>query len=577
MSLTSAMLIGRTALTASQVGIQVAGNNMANAATPGYSRQVAFLKAIPGDQSILGISAGRGVSVSDVRRQVDAALQARLWNGVSDESSAQQQLGLLSQIESTLGELSDRDLSSELQSFFNTWSERANLSKSSSVVVQQGVKLAQFIQRTRGDLANLRTQIDTQLGITVDKADQLLSSVAALNTQVAAAEATGAHANSLRDQRDQAISELAKYMDITAIEQANGTVDVLVGSTPVILGGVSRGLNFELVSDNGSVQARITAGDPPEDIAIESGQIGGLLATRGKSVDKVMTDLDTIAAELIFQVNKLHSTGANKPGLTNNTGTRVVSTPDRLLALNDPNNPSFADLPFAAKTGGFTVRITAPSGATETVRIDVDLDGLTAAGTPGFTNDTTPDQIRAQLDGLAGLQASWTPDGKLQLTADSGFTFDFADDTSGVLAVLGVNTYFTGTNSADIAVRADLQSDPTHLQVGRWTNGQFAENGTALKLAALQSEALGGLAGRTISAAWADTAQEVGVQTASAKVNAQALSDVRASLEAQRSAVSGVSLDEESINLLNFQRQYQSAARLIDVSNQLLTTLINLV
>src|ERR1051326_1912668 len=135
MSLTSAFEIGNSALTASQLAIQIAGNKMANAATPGYARQIAYLAPMRSD-TVGRISIGTGVRITDVRRQVDAALQARLASGISAEGAAAKQHEILSQVESALGELGDNDLSSELSKFFNSWSERANLLQSSAVVVQ---------------------------------------------------------------------------------------------------------------------------------------------------------------------------------------------------------------------------------------------------------------------------------------------------------------------------------------------------------------------------------------------------------------------------------------------------------
>ena len=152
MSLTSAMQTGRSALAASQLGIQVAGNNMANAATPGYSRQVMNLAPMRGDSSGLGASVGRGVAVRAVSRQVDQALQARVMLSTSQQAAAQTRSDVLAQIESILGELGDNDLSSQLSAFFNSWSERANQTRSEAAVVQQGEQLATFMQRVRSEL-----------------------------------------------------------------------------------------------------------------------------------------------------------------------------------------------------------------------------------------------------------------------------------------------------------------------------------------------------------------------------------------------------------------------------------------
>jgi flagellar hook-associated protein 1 len=578
MSLTAAMLIGRSALTASQLGIQVSGNNIANVGTPGYNRQVAYLEPVGGATYDVSSRSGRGVNVRDVRRQIDEALQNRLLNGVADESAASQQLQTLSSLESTLGELSGNDFTTQLQSFFSVWSERANLSKSSSVVVQQATKIAEFLRRTRNDIAALRNQIDKQLASGANQANELLGSISKLNLQIANSEAGQGVANSLRDQRDQAVNELSKLVDLTVIDQPNGTVNILIGSTPVILAGETRGLKLELVDNNGTLEASLKTTDNGETLPVQSGTLGALLSDRKASVDQAAAALDNVASQLIFQVNKLHSTGTNKDGLTAAIGSLAFATADRTLSLTDPTSNATNKLPFKATSGGFYVTVKENStGTTQTVRINVDLDGVNNLGLPGYTDDTTPENIRAALASIPGLSATFDAEGKMQVNAQTGFSFSFSDDTSGALAVMGVNGFFTGSSASDINVRADLQADPSKLQVGRMVDGKFVENATALELAKLQSKTLNDLQNRSILGAWTDTVQGVGVATSAAKTAAGAASAVRESLDAQRSAVSGVSLDEESLNLLNYQRQYQAGARLIDVSNQLLQTLMQLV
>ena len=578
MSLTAAMLIGRSALTASQLGIQVSGNNIANVGTPGYNRQVAYLEPVGGSTYDISSRSGRGVNVRDVRRQIDAALQNRLFNGVADEAAAGQQLQTLSSLESTLGELSGNDFTSQLQSFFSVWSERANLSKSSSVVIQQATKIAEFLRRTRNDISALRNQIDAQLASGADRANELLSSISKLNLQIANSEAGQGVANSLRDQRDQAVSELSKLVDLTVVDQANGSVNILIGSTPVILAGQTRGLKLELLDNNGTLEASLKTTDNGETLPVQSGTLGALLSDRKTSVDQAATALDNVASQLIFQVNKLHATGTNKDGLTSALGSLAFATSDRTLSLNNPTSNATNKLPFKATSGGFYVTVKENStSTTQTVRINVDLDGVNNLGLPGYTNDTTPENIRAALGAIPGLSATFDAEGKLQVNAQTGFSFSFSDDTSGALAVMGVNGFFTGSSASDINVRSELQADPSKLQVGRIVDGKFVENATALELAKLQSKTLSDLQNRSILGTWTDTVQGVGVATAAAKTASGAASAVRESLDAQRSAVSGVSLDEESLNLLNYQRQYQAGARVIDVSNQLLQTLMQLV
>ncbi len=579
MSLTSALQIGRSALTASQLGLQVTSNNLANVSTPGYSRQIIGLAPLAGQTSGLGAGAGRGVYVSGINRQVDAALMSRLRAGISDDAGAQSDYGILSQLEATLGDLSSGDLSSQLTNFFKTWSERANLTKSSAVVVQQGVALSGYIRGLRTDMLNQREQLDQQLGSLTEKANSLLEQIANLNGQISTSEQAGTPANALRDQRDQALADLSTIMDVTANEQPNGSVDVLVGSNPVILGTKSRGLEFKRFTDSsGQLKVTVNTKADGSELPVTSGQLGSLLNNRGAAINATLDTLDKITSQLIFQVNKLHSTATNATGLTATTGYLKTAVADRTRPMNDPLNATFAGLPFKPQTGGFSVNIKdKTTGSVQTVRINVDLDGLTNTGAAGTANDTTPEQIRAALGAIPGLSAQWTSDGKLDLKASSGFEFSFSDDTSGVLATMGVNSYFTGTGSKDIDVNQTIVSDPSSLMVGRMVNGTFVENGTALEIVKVQDAANQSLGGVSIKAAWGQASQLVGVQTDAAKTRAVATAMVHENLESQRAAISGVSTDEESINLMAYQRQYQAAAKVITTADQLLQTLIDMV
>jgi flagellar hook-associated protein 1 FlgK len=251
---------------------------------------------------------------------------------------------------------------------------------------------------------------------------------------------------------------------------------------------------------------------------------------------------------------------------------------DQRLAINDPANETFAGLPFRAQSGGFLVQVRQiSSGATQSVRVNIDLDGVTSAGLAGINDDTTPEQIRAALDAVGGIRATFTPEGRLKVEAETGYDFSFADDTSNVLAVLGVNSYFTGTDASNLQVRADLVADPTKLVTGRMSNGQFIENGTVLAIAQLQDRPLASLSNQSILGSWRDTVQAIGVVTSAAQVDAQAAGVIRDSLDAQRAAMSGVSVDEEAINLSNYQRAYQGAARLVQVTDELTQTLMSLI
>lgn len=577
MSLTGAIQIAKSALTTSQLGLQVASQNLANIANPSYTRQTALLQSVRGQASDR-FSAGRGVQIRAIQRQVDNALQARLRNGIADEQAADRQLAVANQLENVLNELTGYDLSTQLNEFFGSWSDAANLVNSNATVVEQGDRLASFMRGLREDMTHLRGQIESDIDASVAQADAMLTEVASLNAQINSSGPNNASANPLRDRRDELVNELSELMDVSVVEDPQGNYDVFVNSTPVVLGGNSRGLEIERVPDGDTLSVRVRVRDDRQPIAIESGSIGGLLNSRNSVIDSTIDRLDSLASQLIFETNKLHSTGANGTGLRSAKGTMQVLPDDRTRAFNDSANASFADLPYGPENGGFFVEVTNPdTGATSRTRIDVDLDGLTDAGLNGTADDTTPQDIADALSAVPGLNASFGADGKLNISASAGVKFRFADDSAGVLASLGVNSYFTGTNAKSIAMNETLLNDPSKLMLGGIEGDSFVENATALGIVDLQDIALGNLGGRSIQDHWSDSVQRVGVASSSAETQSQANIIVRQSLEAQRASVSGVSADEESINLINNQQQYEGAARVISLADEMLQTLLALV
>lgn len=568
MGLTSALQIGRSALNYAQAALQITGNNMANATTPGFTRQTAVASSQRGDRLGANSSTGGGVLLSAIQRHVDEAINARLRSAIGDEQQALTRQNLYGQIESIQNELSDSDLSSSLARFFNAWSELANNPNDLSIrtlVIQEGVSLAGQLRDVRGEYTNVRDQIDRDASLQVGHADELLSGIASLNISIAQAEQGHGSASSLRDQRDQLISELSQYMDVSVVEQPSGTVDLFVGSTPILLANASRGLTLRVQTTAEGSQIIVETKDNGADLNITSGSLGALLTARSEIVDGTIDDLDTLASTLINEVNRIHSQGQAGRGFESVQGTYRVA--DTTAALNS----TAAGLPFAITNGSMQLHLTSKAtGERTSYQIDIDLDGV---GTDMSLDDLV-NTINATV-GPANITAAITSDGRLSLTAADGYEVSFSDDSSGVLAGLGVNTYFTGEDASDIDVNAILVNDASYLAVE--TDHVNGSNGTALGIAHLSSTGFDSLGGLTILESWTSSVESLAVRSRSAIGQAGSTKLVRESLQAQQAAVSGVSLDEEAVNLLNFQRQYEAAAKYISVIDQLMQTLMSVI
>jgi len=564
MSLNGALQIGRSAITASQAGLQVTGNNMANAATVGYTRQRVNLSPAHGEQIGPGQFVGNGVRIGEITRQIDVALQARLRDAISSEQGALVDQRFLTAIETLQNELTDNDLSTLLSDFFNSFSELANNPEDASVrsvVIQQGGTLANRISQLRGDYNRVRDEIDRDLGASVEAADDILSRLEQVNMQIAQAEQGAGQANSLRDQRDQLVNELSEHLDVSVVEQPNGMVDVLVGSTPVILAGKSRGIELRRETVDGKLDVSIRLAADQTRLDIDGGRIGALMGQRADVVEPAIDDLDTFAAQLIHQVNRLHSQGQGQRGFDDVTGTY------RLDDTTVPMNDAAAGVPFDIENGSFFIHVTnQTSGARTTHQINVD------GGTMSL--DDLINEINTVV-GVPNVTAGVNSANQFTLTAAGGNEISFSDDSSGALAALGVNTFFDGEDAFDIQVNEALENDPTHLAAG--SGHVEGSNGTALAIADLQDAPVAALNERSLREFWEQSVSDLAVKTGAANDAVESTRLVRESIEGQVQAVSGVSIDEEAINLLTFQRQFQAAARFITVIDEAMQTLLAMV
>ncbi|NLF29983.1 MAG: flagellar hook-associated protein FlgK [Planctomycetes bacterium] len=569
MGLLDALNIGGSALLTHQAAIQITGNNVANAATPGYARQQAVLSPYGTSDFGGGLTAGGGVRLQDVRRLVDNALQQRLNDASSRMHQNQVADAALGRVESLMNEMNDEDLSSALVALFNSFSALAAEPEKPAprdIVLARAQTVVDRIRFIGSGLTDIRASLTEQLTASVQDADRLASTIAGLNGQIGAIEGGGGSAASLRDRRDQALSELSTLIDVTSRENANGSVTVYIGSEQLVSGSVSRGLSMVLhETDGGGSMPMVSFTDNGGAVGLYGGQIAGLQATRDGHVAEIGQRFDALARELIWQVNRVHSSGRSMAGFTEVTGTYRVDDADAVLSS------AATGLDYTAANGSFdvVVRTTATDGTVseKVTQINVPLTG--GAG------DMTLNGLAAALSGVSGVAASVTADGALRLaTTDPNTTLALGNDSSGVLAALGLNTLFDGSSSQSIALNEVVVADRRHIAAGLTGNPGDGDN--AARLAALGEETpLAALNGRSLMGCHQELVADVAVWTAGARDAAAANEVVFQSLTAQRESLSGVSIDEEAVNLMQYQRAFQGASRFISVVNELLNELMN--
>lgn len=566
MSIWGTLNVARTGLATSQAALQTVGNNIANASDENYSRQITRQQASKPQEIRPGLFVGTGVQINAIERQIDESVEARLRGSLADAKGTASASQWLGRLEGVYGELTDEDLSTGMSDFFNAWSNLANKPEDAGlrqVVVQQGSTLANQFQQTRNGIVNLRSELSDSINGYTKQADDLATQVASLNKQISQAESGTGHANSLRDQRDGLLKDLSSLLNITTGSGDDGMVNVYVGSEPLVMNGQSRGLTIrrEIETTNGDVTETIAFKADDGNVPLTSGILGSTKETVA-TIEGALDHTDALASSLVFELNKVHASGQGTAGFATTTSENTVAD------VNAPLDSAEADLDFKPTNGSFVVHVKdKATGASTSTLIQVDL-GTT--GTP-----TTLESLRAELAGIGNVDATINA-GKLTIASDTAATeISFSQDSSGVLAALGVNNFFSGSDARDIAVSSRVKNDTTLLNAA--ANGQPADNATAKKIAALQDAAIAALGGQSLAKSYQNQVTQVASKIEGANNAATAAGVVLDTMTAQRDAISGVNLDEEAISLMRYQRAYQASSRVIAATDEMLQTILGLV
>ncbi|MCA9113780.1 MAG: flagellar hook-associated protein FlgK [Planctomycetaceae bacterium] len=551
-------------------GIAVAGNNISNASTPGYIREELVLQP-SSPYAAGGLVFGTGAEAVGIQQQIDQFLEHRIHQASSDSSRAETVEDIYKQLELQLQELGEDDLSTSLSTFLAAIQDVVNqpeLPELKQLAIARGEELATGISGLRGRIDELRRAQSNGIDLLVTEANRLIDVVVSTNPQIAKLEASGllqSDAGGLRAQRYDALNRLSEIIPVNYIERSDGSIDLFSGSNYLVLKGSYQHLESTAYVDRGVQVQSVTLSRTQSGVALTGGELGGIVEGRDTLLGGFVDQLDTWSAELIQQFNQLHSSGEGTSGFSSVMSEHTVLDPT--VSLND----SATGLTFVPQHGSFDLKVTSTlTGLTSTTTIQVDLDGL---GAPG--SDTTLNSLRDAITAASSeVTASIDTQGRLQITAAANYEIRFSSDSSGVLAALGINTFFTGTDSSSIGVSDTVRNDPSLFATGQ--GGGPSDNRNIIALAGFLDNPSDGLGGSTLDDFYEQLITQVTVDSSTATTVANGFESFRQSLLNQRQQFSGVSLDEEAVKVLEFQRSFQSAARLISTIDELFDVLLSM-
>lgn len=417
-------------LSAARAGIDVTGQNIANAGTAGYTRQRVTQSSIPAAQTgfMRGTAAlaGQGVSVDGIARLASLTLDAGVRAAAGSSAYADARATALSTLEDGLNEPGKDGLATKLDAFWSSWSELASHPDdpgAASAVIGAATTVASV-------LASGSKSVDAQWssvrGTAVGQVQQLndaASQVADLNGRIRTALASGGNANELTDQRDQLTQQMSSLVGSTTRSNTDGTVDVLIGGNPIVQGTDARSVALgggQRLADGAAVTLSWTSGTAGA-VTLSGGSVGGALSVlapanpdgTGGALAEASASYDRVATKLATAVNAVHATGTTPTGATGTAffsiaagvpaaqGLGVVPTDGNGLATRNAAgqlDDSFADTlaGLGASTDGadraWATFVAGVGTASRSASSESTLTGL------ALTNATTRQQSGAGVD-----------------------------------------------------------------------------------------------------------------------------------------------------------------------------------
>ena len=619
-------------LLAFQRAISTTSHNIANSRTEGYSRQRVELTARPPDSRGIEDKPGNGVLTLSIQRQHDRFATAAALSSTSQLARESTHRDLAGRIDNLVADES-LGLGPALSDFYTAIEDAAAEPGSQAArqaLLSEADALGGRFGSLQSELDDTRIEVNDRLRFEIASLNDLVQGVAELNARITASHGRGGTngANDLLDQRDVLVSKIAEHVDVTPLEQTDGSINLIVGNgTALVLGEKAHKLH-SAYDPTGPARQRleIETGEnrrqPLANLAI-GGSIGGLIDFATEMLDPVRHRIGRLALVSAAEINAQHKIGLDANGdagedwfssaepetlsSTSNTGSGTVSA-----SIVQTSELEASD--YLLRWNGAQFDVTRRSdGALTSSSSPVTIDGLeiTLSGTPAV-NDTflvsatghaagrfeseieRTDQLAlaATLIGtdaidnsgdatLAQPVVSDATDANLGRAVDITFTsdsaFDVVDRASGVPIASGV-AYTPGASIAYNGWSTSLSGRAAagDVHTVKLNDEGIGDNSNALALVALQNErSVGGSA--TVSDEHADLVSFVGGRKRTLDTRADALETLRDEARARAESVAGVNLDEEAIALTKYEQAYQAAAQAIAVADTLFQSILGAV
>jgi flagellar hook-associated protein 1 len=451
--LNTSLNIGIQALEATQAALNATSNNIANANTPGYTREVSQFSE-NAESLVGGEVSGGGVSIDRLQSVRDELLNLQIAQQTSQQSSADTQSTSLQQIQTSFAS-TGADIAGTLTAFstsLNQLSANPSNTATQASVLAAGQNLAKSFNTTANQLKTAQSNADGQITQTVAQINSLTKQIAQLNGQFSQLTQPGQDGGTVQDERDELVQQLSTLTGISISQSSDGETITTANGSPLVMGGQSYSLQTT-AGTNGMDRVLDSAGNDITS-SIQGGQLGGAIQMRDQLIPGYLNQLNALASEFAGAFNAAQAKGFDSNG---NIGGNF----------------------FSVSPGA--------SGAAASLRVAI--------------------------------------------------------------------------------------SDPSLIAIS--SDGSAGSNGNVANLSAALTNALP--SGQSVSSGYAKLVFQVGSDASNASSQSTAIGQNLLQLTNQQGSISGVSIDEETTNLIRFQTAYEAAARIVSTIQRLDSVTINMI
>lgn len=288
-----------------QSAIDTTSQNISNAGNADYTRQRVTFSSEVGESG-----RGVGVKIEDVTRIKNDLLDSQIRKYNSSLADANRRSEIMQQIESIIAEPSDNGLSTYFNDFFNSWDKLTTNPNSSQLryqVIESAQRLSTRFKDVFTGLDNIQSVLQKESSAKADTINGYLKQISVMNQKIYESEVRGIKASELKDQRDKAVDDLSKLVNINAQPTQNGVITVSIGG--VQAADQNSYTEFEVNFDSNGKMKLISKSDKSVSAVVNSGELYAIFDLYSKKIPSYQAGFEKIINTFIDKVNDLHRSG----------------------------------------------------------------------------------------------------------------------------------------------------------------------------------------------------------------------------------------------------------------------------